>query len=157
MISNATVNGLILDTYRDDNSNNTEANYSKDYQTKIGWLVAKANDAQITNAKVNGVQSTVKGIAGLVADNWIFSSSKFEKVSVANVTAPNVALEDFAKLNPSKVNYNVMGTAVGFVKNMANRKADIKFMDCGAPVFLYYAPSSLTVIYNEVEKGSLKN
>jgi len=157
VISNATVNGLILDTYRDDDSNNTEANYSKDYQTKIGWLVAKANDAQITNAKVNGVQSTVKGIAGLVADNWIFSSSKFEKVSVANVTAPNVALEDFAKLDPLKVNYNVMGTAVGFVKNMANRKADIKFMDCGAPVFLYDAPSSLTVIYNEVEKGSLKN
>jgi hypothetical protein len=55
------------------------------------------------------------------------------------------------------MNYNVMGTAVGLVGNNANRKADIKFVDCGAPVFLYYAPSSLTVIYDNVEKGSLKN
>ena len=156
VITNATVNGLIIDTAREDNTNNTEANYGS-YVSYIGWMVGAAADAQITNAKVNGIQSAVKGIAGLVAKNSVNTSSKFEKVSVANVDAVNTALANFTQWNPAKNNYNVMGTAVGLVGNNANRKADIKFVDCGAPVFLYYAPSSLTVIYDNVEKGSLKN
>ena len=156
VITNATVNGLIIDTAREDNTNNTEANYGS-YVSYICRMVGAAADAQITNAKVNGIQSAVKGIAGLVAKNSVNTSSKFEKVSVANVDAVNTALANFTQWNPAKNNYNVMGTAVGLVGNNANRKADIKFVDCGAPVFLYYAPSSLTVIYDNVEKGSLKN
>ena len=157
VITNATVNGLVIDAYRDDDTNNTEANYSNEYVAKIGWLVATAKDAQITNAKVNGVKSTIKGIAGLVAENRIATSSKFVKAEVANVEAVNTALAKFAKFDGTKMNYNVMGTAVGLVHNVAGRKVDIKFMQSGAPVFLYNAPSTLTVIYNETEKGSFKN
>ncbi|MBP3474163.1 MAG: hypothetical protein J6J91_04810 [Alistipes sp.] len=157
VISNVTVNGLTIDTYRADGTNNTEANYSDEYVTKIGWLVANANNAQISNATVNGVSSTAKGIAGLVAENSIYTSSKFENVSVANVESVNAAIENFAKWNPSKLNYNVMGTVVGLVHNEANREADIKFMNCNAPVFLYDAPATLTVIYDNAEKGSLHN
>jgi hypothetical protein len=157
VISDATVNGLVIDAYRHDGTNNTEANYSDEYVSKIGWAVAHAQNAQITNVKVNGVKSTVKGIAGLVAENVIDSSSKFVKAEAANVEAVNAAITKFAEFNSTKMNYNVMGTAVGLVINDAARKVDIKFMQCGEPVFLYDADSALTVIYNETEKGSFKN
>jgi hypothetical protein len=157
VITNVTINDLEIDAYRHDGTNNTEANYSDEYVSRIGWAVACAQNAQITNVKVNGVKSTVKGIAGLVAQNNIDSSSKFVNAEVANVEAVNAAITKFAEFNSDKMNYNVMGTAVGLVKNEAARKVDIKFMQCGEPVFLYDADSALTVIYNETEKGSFKN
>ena len=157
VITNVTINDLEIDAYRHDGTNNTEANYSDEYVSRIGWAVACAQNAQITNVKVNGVKSTVKGIAGLVAQNNINSSSKFVNAEVANVEAVNAAITKFAEFNSAKMNYNVMGTAVGLVKNEADRKVDIKFMQCGEPVFLYDADSALTVIYNETEKGSFKN
>ncbi|MBR3793416.1 MAG: hypothetical protein IKK27_05730 [Alistipes sp.] len=156
-VSNVTVNDLVISAYRADGTNNTEANYSTSYPVKIGWVSASATDAQITDVTVNGVKSNVKGIAGLVAMNTIETSSKFVNATVQNVDAINTPIEKFAQFNSEKTNYNEMGTAVGLVINNAGRKADIKFMQCGAPVFLYDAPSSLTVIYNETEKGSFKN
>ena len=156
-VSNVTVNDLAISAYRSDDTNNTEANYSNSYSVKVGWVSAMATDAQISNVTVNGVKSNVKGIAGLVAMNTIETSSKFVNAAAQNVDAINTPIQKFAKFDSEKKNYNVMGTAVGLVINNARRMADIKFMQCGEPVFLYDAPSTLNVIYNETTKGSLKN
>ncbi len=158
VVDKVVVNGLKINARREDGYN-TQANYGE-YNIFVGWLVAQANDLKLTNSTVNGVESNIKGISGLVGRVNVTSqltSSHIKNSSASSVNftmaaadAPK-AIEKFAYYSSSTAGYNVTGTAVGFVDNKASgNNATIKLEGVGQPKFLFRNAADtdgLNVIY----------
>ena len=153
-VTNVTVKNLVIDAYAYDGTNNTEAYYG-DEISHIGWLVAEGTDIYVTNSKVEGVDSNVRGIAGLVGHITLKNAAQIDNSSATVKTMAQTALTAFAEKKAS--HKNVAGTAVGLVTTNATSPKDIKFKGIGKPVFLYDTTTGITVVYDNVESKTYKN
>ena len=89
----------------------------------------------------------------------VHKSANLNNVVASNVDAPGAAMTKFAQFKANKADYNVTGSVIGLANTKGATQAEInvKFMNCGEPVFLYNATKTLNIIYDEVKKGSLVN
>ena len=153
-VTNVTVKNLVINAYAYDTTNNTEAYYGTEI-SHIGWLVAEGTDIYVTNSKVEGVESNVRGIAGLVGHITLKNAAQIDNSSATVKTMAQTALTAFAEKKAS--HKNVAGTAVGLVTTNATSPKDIKFKGIGKPVFLYDTTTGVTVVYDNVESKTYKN
>ena len=118
-------------------------------------MVAEGTDIYVTNSKVEGVESNVRGLAGLVAKITLTDGAQINNSAATNVTKAQSDLTAFAQKNAA--HKNVAGTAVCLVVNNQSNPKDIKFVGCGQPVFLYDSVKGVTVVYGNTESKTYKN
>ena len=154
-VENVTVKNLVI---TGDGSSNNNEQYSNDYPSYIGWLVAGANNPTIKNSKVEGVNNSIAGIAALVGYVFITdnNSAKFENATATSVTTPQEQLANFWDFNGGRYDEskhgNFAATAVGLVDNTTSSAKSIEFAGTtGKPVFLYRNTenSDINVLYDD--------
>ncbi|MBP3497611.1 MAG: hypothetical protein J6K33_07240, partial [Alistipes sp.] len=159
-VDNVTVNDLTLKAslyYEAANNNSTEPYYSATYST-IGWLVAEGNNIYVTNSTVNGVQSNVRGLAGLVGivnlkDNNSIDQQGGAQINNSSATIVAKAQVDLEEVEQFYAPYhkNVAGT-VGMVVNATSNPKDIKFVGGETPVFTFDSDKGVTAVYGNSSK-----
>ncbi len=154
-VENVTVKNLVI---TGDGSSNNNEQYSNEYPSYIGWLVAGANNPTIKNSKVEGVNNSIAGIAALVGYVFITdnNSAKFENATATSVTTPQEQLANFWDFNGGRYDEskhgNFAATAVGLVDNSTSSAKSIEFAGTtGKPVFLYRNTENgdINVLYDD--------
>ena len=162
-VADVTLKNFVINGYRADGTGNTQPNYATNYSVKVGYVASTAGNAHYKNVKVEGVESNITAIYGVVGRAKVTDSAttngsaRFENVTVANIETPAADLTKFAQFDPDKYNYNVAGTVVGLAVNGADRKVDFKFVNCNEPIFLFDAENPINVVYNNISKFTLEN
>ena len=159
-VDNVTVNGLILKAslyYEAANNNSTEPYYSATSST-IGWLVAEGDNIYVTNSTVNGVQSNVRGLAGLVGIVNLKDNNSIDQQGGAQINNSSAAIVAKAQADLEEVeeyynpyHKNVAGT-VGKVVNATSNPKDIKFVGGETPVFTFNSDKGVTAVYGNSSK-----
>jgi len=165
-IKNVTVNDLVIDAYiLDANGNEKEPVYGDETKQRfIGWLTALAtSDLAAYNTVVNGVESNIAGLAGMVAKMELKSSMAYFNgcyaTDVELLHAGQKWIDEFTYVSGNGFNY--AGSIVGIVVNLSGKTASIKFDNFGSdePIFLYNTPekTQINVIYNDTVAEELLN
>ncbi|MBQ4540122.1 MAG: hypothetical protein IJA37_02965 [Alistipes sp.] len=151
-VQNVTVKNLVI---TGDGANKNNEEYADDEPVFIGWLVANTVNPWIINSKVEGVNSTISGIAGLVGKidmNSNASSHPGVRIenSSASVTkmAQTALAEDVEAFDIDWGKANVAGTTVGYIKNSKGADVTVTLKGNGEPSFIFYSPYRLNVSYN---------
>ena len=151
-VQNVTVKNLVI---TGDGANKNNEEYADDEPVFIGWLVANTVNPWIINSKVEGVNSTIGGIAGLVGKidmNSNASSHPGVRIenSSASVTkmAQTALAEDVEAFDIDWGKANVAGTTVGYIKNSKGADVTVTLKGNGEPSFIFYSPYRLNVSYN---------
>ncbi len=152
-VTNVIINGLALNAFAGiDGSNNTEAYYGSNYSI-IGWLVAEGTDIYVTDSAVNGVNSNVRGLAGLVGEVTLTQGAQVKNSSASIAMMAQTALDGVYQFKQAS-HKNVAGT-IGKVINKQTNPKDIKFVGGDTPVMTFDAPKDkggVTVVYGNNSK-----
>ena len=159
-VNDVIINGLVLNAYAVDvtgTNNSTEAFYGNTPST-IGWLVVEGNNIYVTNSTVNGVQSNVRGLAGLVGivnlkDNNSIDQQGGAQINNSSATIVAKAQADLEEVEEYNIylHKNVAGT-VGRVVNATSNPKDIKFVGGETPVFTFNSDKGVTAVYGNSSK-----
>ncbi len=138
LVQNVTVKNVAIDA---DGQGANNENYSTAEPVVIGWLVGSANDITVEGSKVDGVDNTIIGVAGLVGKINLTTGAAIRNSAATNVETVQTSLPDFVPFE-SMTGWNAAnyaGTSVGFVTNYSAAEKSITLTGNGQPVFFYNA------------------